>query len=177
MRVKAFLVFLSMALAALAIASCGGDDNTTTAASDESTTATTTTTTAGAAGGGGHTVSISETEYKLDPSNPALQPGTVTFEITNDGGVDHNLEVEGPEGEQELEQDLAPGESGTLTVDLSQPGSYEMYCPVGNHRDLGMEGEITVGSGGSGGSGGSSGSDDAGGTTTTTTTGGGSYGY
>lgn len=173
MRVKVSLVFLGMALAALAIAGCGGDDNTTTAASDENTTATTT---AGAAGGGGQTVSISETEYKLDPSNPAVQPGTVTFKITNDGGVDHNLEVEGPEGEQELEQDLAPGKSGTLTVDLSQPGSYEFYCPVGDHRDLGMEGEITVGGGGSGG-------DDKGGTTTTTTpttttTGGGSgYGY
>ena len=50
-----------------------------------------------------------------------------------------------------------------------------MYCPVGNHRDLGMEGEITVGSGGSGAA---RVSDDAGGTTTTTTTAsGGGYGY
>ena len=52
------------------------------------------------------------------------------------GGVAHNLEVEGPKGEVELQQDIGPGESDTLTVDLSQPGSYEMYCPVGNHRDL-----------------------------------------
>ena len=73
-----------------------------------------------------------------------MQAGTVTFKATNDGSVDHNLEVEGPEGEQELEQDLAPGQSGTLTVDLSKPGKYEFYCPVGGHRDLGMEGEITV---------------------------------
>jgi uncharacterized cupredoxin-like copper-binding protein len=118
-------------------------------------------------------VNISETEYKLDPSNPAVQPGTATFKIANDGSVDHSLEVEGPEGEQELEQDLAPGESGTLTVDLSKPGTYEFYCPVDGHRDLGMEGEITVGGGGSG-------SDDKGGatsTTTTTNTTGGGYGY
>ena len=68
-------------------------------------------------------VTLSETDYQLDPSDPTVQPGTVSFKVTNDGSVDHNLEVEGPQGEQELEQDLAPGQSGTLTVDLSQPGS------------------------------------------------------
>jgi uncharacterized cupredoxin-like copper-binding protein len=159
---RASLGALSVTVAALMLASgCGGDDDETASAGS-------------AASAGGQTVSISETDYELDPSDPTVQPGTVSFRVTNDGGVAHNLEVEGPKGEVELEQDIDPGESGTLTVDLSQPGSYEMYCPVGNHRDLGMEGEITVGSGGSGGS---SGSDDAGGTTTTTTTGGGGYGY
>jgi uncharacterized cupredoxin-like copper-binding protein len=169
MRVKPFLASASIALAALAIAGCGGDDNTTTTAAGEENTTTTTT---GAAGAGGQTLNVSETEYQIDPPDPTVQPGTVSFEITNDGSVDHNLEVEGPEGEQELEQDLAPGQSGTLTVDLSQPGSYEFYCPVGDHRERGMEGEITVGAGGSGG-------DDKGGTatTTTTTTTGGGYGY
>ena len=68
---------------------------------------------------------VSETDFKLDPSDPTVQPGTVSFKVTNDGGVDHNLEVEGPNGEVELEQDIAPGESGTLTVDLSKPGAYE----------------------------------------------------
>jgi uncharacterized cupredoxin-like copper-binding protein len=64
--------------------------------------------------------------------------------VTNDGQVTHNLEVEGPNGEQELPSDLAPGDSGTLTVDLSKPGTYEFYCPVDNHKQMGMEGEITV---------------------------------
>ncbi len=36
-----------------------------------------------------------------------------------------------------------PGSSGTLTVDL-KPGTYEFYCPVANHKEMGMEGEITV---------------------------------
>ncbi len=111
-------------------------------------------------------MNISETDYELDPSDPTVQPGTVSFKVTNDGGVAHNLEVEGPKGEEELEQDLGPGESGTLTVDLSQPGSYEMYCPVGNHRDLGMEGEITVRAAGGAGGGGA-GAMHAGGATMT----------
>ena len=161
MRVKLFLVCVGMALTALAVAGCGGDDNETTAAS-------------GAQSAGGQTVNISETEYKLDPSDPTVQAGTVSFKATNDGSIDHSLEVEGPKGEQELKQDLAPGESGTLTVDLSQPGKYEFYCPIDGHRERGMEGEITVAgeggaTGGGGAAGGSNGSAGGGG--------GGGYGY
>jgi uncharacterized cupredoxin-like copper-binding protein len=128
----ALALSLAVAVPVLAAGCGGGDDNENT------------TTAGGATGTGAQTVSVSETEYRLDPSDPTVEPGTVSFEVTNDGDVDHNLEVEGPEGEQELEQDLGPGESGTLTVDLSAPGTYQFYCPVGDHRDRGMEGEITV---------------------------------
>jgi uncharacterized cupredoxin-like copper-binding protein len=173
--IKLSLVSACMAITALAIAGCGGDDNETT-----STTAASGTSTAG-----GQTVNISETEYQLDAPDPSVKSGTVSFEATNDGNVDHSLEVEGPNGEQELEQDLAPGQSGTLTVDLSQPGKYEFYCPIDDHRQRGMEGEITVTGGGgaaagsgsqAGGTGtsagGSSQTDDSGGSS-----GGGGYGY
>jgi uncharacterized cupredoxin-like copper-binding protein len=153
MRSRLSLVALPVTAAALMLASgCGGDDNKT-ASAETATSA------------GGQTVNVSETDYKLDPSDPTVQSGTVSFEVTNDGGVAHNLEVEGPKGEVELEQDIGPGESDTLTVDLSTPGRYEFYCPVDGHRDLGMEGEITVtGGGGTGGGGaegaGASGSGD-----------------
>ena len=63
--------------------------------------------------------------------------------VTNDGQTTHALEVEGP-GEEVETDALAPGESADLTVDLTQPGTYEMYCPIDGHRDQGMEGEITV---------------------------------
>jgi uncharacterized cupredoxin-like copper-binding protein len=121
----------------LALAGCGGDDSS-------STTAASSTTTAAQAGGGGSSVDVSETEYKLNPSDPAVKAGQVTFNVTNDGQVVHNLEVEGPNGEQELNSDLSPGQSGALSVDLSKPGKYEFYCPVDNHKQMGMEGEITV---------------------------------
>ncbi len=162
MRVKLFLASAGIALAALAIAGCGGDDNETSSPAAEASPS-----------AGGQTVNVSETEYKLDPSDPTVQAGTVTFKATNDGSVDHNLEVEGPQGEQELEQDLAPGQSGTLTVDLSKPGKYEFYCPVDGHRALGMEGEITVGGGGGTSGGGTGGVSDG----STGAAGGSGYGY
>jgi uncharacterized cupredoxin-like copper-binding protein len=71
----------------------------------------------------------------------------VTFDVANDGQVVHSLTVEGPDVSSTLDKDLQPGNSGELTVDLSEPGTYEFYCPIDRHKGLGMVGEITVGSG------------------------------
>lgn len=125
--------------ASIGLAACGGDDD------DEDTSAATTATTeATAAGGGGETVDMTATDFKFDPSDPTVAPGEVTFKLTNDGKVPHNVEVEGPSGDAELPQDLQPGDSGEVSTDLSKPGTYKFYCPVGNHEQLGMVGEVTV---------------------------------
>jgi uncharacterized cupredoxin-like copper-binding protein len=90
-------------------------------------------------------VSVKETEFKLDPANPKVaKTGVVAFKVTNSGKVEHNLEVEGPSGEAKLPENIKPGGSATLEVNLTKPGKYEWYCPVGNHKDLGMKGEIEV---------------------------------
>jgi len=100
----------------------------------------------------GQAIAIGETEYKLDPSSVQVgQAGTVTFRVTNNGTIDHALEVEG-QGAEEKTATIKPGESAELTVDLSKDGSYEIYCPVDGHRDSGMEGTLTVGAGMGGGS-------------------------
>jgi uncharacterized cupredoxin-like copper-binding protein len=112
------------------------------------------TTQAGSTSGGGSvmkTVTISETEFKLTPSSLTFdKTGTYHLKAVNKGSVAHALEVEGNGVEKETEK-IAPGESATLEVSLDKDGSYEMYCPVDGHKDQGMEGTITVGSGGSSG--------------------------
>ena len=122
--------------AAFGLAACGGDD-------DEPDTAAETTETT-EAGGGGETLDITATDFKFDPKDPTVQAGDVAFDLTNDGETLHNIEVEGPSGEAELPQDIGPGEKGSVTVDLNKPGKYRFYCPVGNHEQLGMVGEVTV---------------------------------
>jgi plastocyanin len=144
------LVRKSLALIAvvipLALAACGDDDDddTTAAATAETTTEETTTTddTAAAGGGGGEELTISETEFALDPANPTVAAGEVTITAVNDGATVHNLEVEG-NGVEEITDDLDPGQSGELMLDL-QPGEYEIYCAIGSHAAQGMEGTLTV---------------------------------
>ena len=127
--------------ASLGVAACGGGDDD----DDESAATTEPTATTGAAeADGGETVKMSAIDFEFDPSDPTVAPGEVTFEVTNDGEAPHNLEVEGPSGEAVLPEDLQAGDSGDLPVDLSEPGTYRFYCPVGNHEELGMVGEVTV---------------------------------
>jgi uncharacterized cupredoxin-like copper-binding protein len=128
-------VALVTAAGAVALTGCGGGNSDTTASSN---------TTAAQGVGGGSTVDVSETDFKLNPSDPTVKAGQVAFDVSNDGQTVHNLEVEGPNGDQALGSDLSPGQSGVLTVDLSKPGKYQFYCPVDSHKQMGMEGEITV---------------------------------
>jgi uncharacterized cupredoxin-like copper-binding protein len=132
-------LFAIGAAVAVPMAGCGGgsDDDST------SNAATPATTTGGGAGGAG-SVDMTATDFKFDPSDPSVKAGKVTFNLKNDGQVEHSLEIEDVNGEDaEIEDDVQPGQSGTLAVDL-KPGTYEFYCPVDSHKEMGMTGEITV---------------------------------
>lgn len=83
------------------------------------------------------------TEYEI--AMPTSLPATESrvFRVTNNGAIEHNFEVEGQGIEEEFETNLSPGETRTMQLSL-EPGTYEVYCPVGNHRELGMEIQLTV---------------------------------
>jgi plastocyanin len=127
---------------AVPMAGCGGDDDDDGGGDTGAATQAATTTTGGG-GGAGETVDMSLVDFALNPADPTVKAGQVTFNVTNDGQAPHALEVEGPGGEVET-QTLDAGGAEMLAVDLSEPGTYEMYCPVGNHRQMGMEGQVTV---------------------------------
>ena len=87
-------------------------------------------------------VQVELTEFEIRMPNE-LPAGSTTFEVTNIGAIEHNFEVEGQGIEREFEENLQPGENGTLQVDL-EAGTYEVYCPVGNHAERGMRLELSV---------------------------------
>jgi plastocyanin len=89
-------------------------------------------------------VSVRLSEWKVELSQASVAAGTVTFTITNAGSIPHAFEVEGRGIEQET-QTIQPGSSDSLTLTL-QPGTYEVYCPVGedSHKKLGMEAHLQV---------------------------------
>ncbi len=138
------LTALGMAVVLVA-AGCGGDDEEQPAATPEATQEP-------SSGGGGQTVDVSapaDGSLKFDQSSLSAKAGKVTFKFNNPSSVPHAFEVEG-NGIEEETKVINGGQSAQLKVNL-KPGTYEMYCPVGNHRELGMKGEIVVAGGGSGG--------------------------
>jgi plastocyanin len=83
-------------------------------------------------------------EWKIELSEETIAAGSVKFTATNSGSIPHALEVEGGGLEQQTPL-IQPGSSATLTLTL-RPGSYEVYCPVGedSHKKLGMETHLKV---------------------------------
>jgi uncharacterized cupredoxin-like copper-binding protein len=140
------LTSLAAASAAGAIAmatGCGGDDDSGDAAApatqastapSSSSDAASKLTLAAAEDGG-----LSFTKKSLD-----AKAGSVTLTMDNPSGdqMPHAISIEG-NGVDEDGEVVQPGGTSTVTVDL-KPGKYTFYCPVGQHRQNGMEGTLTV---------------------------------
>jgi plastocyanin len=83
-------------------------------------------------------VTLTEWSIKLSPSK--VTPGLIRFAVTNSGQVPHALAIAGT---AERTAVIPGGERAILEVTL-EAGAYTLYCPVGNHRDLGMQAKLTV---------------------------------
>jgi len=151
---KSVVVLVCVAVVALAIVAgaCGGDENGGDGGGDD-----------GGDGGSTTTLDVGLTEFEVAPSISSVPAGSVTFEVTNDGAVPHDLQV--------ISTDLAPdqlpvdpetftvdtddldvvatsgqldaGESKEVAADLSA-GSYVLICNIPTHYEGGMYTTFTV---------------------------------
>ncbi|MDP8940129.1 MAG: hypothetical protein M3N10_07535 [Actinomycetota bacterium] len=90
----------------------------------------------------------------LEPSEITLdRPGTYAVKVENvaDSNTTHALEITSTEGSKVnykegsvRSPDLSPGVSAPEFKVHLEPGTYEIYCPVGEHREQGMRGTLTV---------------------------------
>jgi hypothetical protein len=89
-------------------------------------------------------VDVSLTEFAIDMPTE-LAAGAIRFNIVNNGNAPHNFVIEGEGVRKSLANNLQPGDSGRLNADLG-PGTYTVFCPVGEgaHRANGMELTLTV---------------------------------
>lgn len=85
----------------------------------------------------GDTIQVTLTEFEIQMPEQ-IEAGSVTFEVTNEGSVEHNFEIENEQMEEMFESSIAPGSTEMMTLDL-QAGTYEVYCPVADHEDRGMQ--------------------------------------
>jgi plastocyanin len=103
---------------------------------------------AGDTGGGGgkaQTLKLSADPggaLKFDKSSLTAKPGKVTIVMDNPSDLPHAVEIEGS-GVEVAGDTVQKGGVSEASADL-KAGEYEYYCPVGNHKDAGMEGTLTV---------------------------------
>ena len=99
-------------------------------------------------------------EWKVDPAQASVAPGTVVFNARNDGQAPHELEViatDTPAGDFPVEdsrakiegevigevEGSAAGKSKTLEFDL-EPGHYALICNLPGHYQPGMYADFEV---------------------------------
>jgi uncharacterized cupredoxin-like copper-binding protein len=87
-------------------------------------------------------VPVSETEFKIALPKNTLAAGSYSFEVKNDGKIEHDLVVKG-NGVDDKTPTIQPGKSATLSVDL-KPGTYDVYCSIPGHKQAGMDVKLTV---------------------------------
>jgi plastocyanin len=130
-------LFSLIAAAALALAGCGDDDEDAGAPSQRP-----------AGEGGARTTAVELKEFAIEPARLALKRGA-TLDVQNTGAIAHNLTIErGPDARTPTERlagtsTFGGGGEERLRVQLP-PGRYALVCTVGDHRQQGMVGSLTV---------------------------------
>lgn len=123
------------------MAGCGGDDNSSDSGSGGYGSG------GGGDSGGGkaQTLKLSADPggaLKFDKSSLSAKAGKVTVVMDNPSDLPHAVEVEGS-GVEKSGETVTKGGVSKVSANL-KPGTYEYYCPVGNHKAAGMEGTLTV---------------------------------
>ncbi len=135
MRLRITSLAAAAVVLALGAAACGGDDEEEAAATPAPTEQ------AASAAGAVAIAAPADGALRFEPETLEAEAGKVTIDFDNPSQVPHAVEVEGNGVEEETETVTAG--KATLALDL-KAGEYELYCPVGNHRDAGMTGTLTV---------------------------------
>ena len=141
------LCLISLALAGLALGACGGGDDESSSGSGSSSGSSASSSSSGGSSGGGAKIALAATEsggLGFDKKAASAKAGNVTLTLDNPSSdkLPHAIAVEG-QGVDKDGETVQPGGKSTVTANL-KPGKYTFYCPVGSHRQSGMEGTLTV---------------------------------
>ena len=107
----------------------------------------------------GGAITVVSFEWGFEPEAIVLQLGEeVVLTLENEGGILHNFKVDGLQVDviEEISSGGFSGDDDELFVGADsddvgllrfvplEAGEYEFYCTIGSHRQLGMEGRLTV---------------------------------
>ena len=83
-------------------------------------------------------------EFVFDPKDVTVRAGEVTFDIKNEGIIEHNFIIE--DGARKKMAQIAvldAGKTEELKVTL-RPGTYAIVCNLPGHKDAGMTAALRV---------------------------------
>jgi plastocyanin len=91
------------------------------------------------------TISVEATEFAFTPSTFTAQVGEeLTFEITNNGTLEHNFVVLDPAGDELARTSIAVGATESVKIVPVEGGAYTIVCDMEGHQEAGMEAALTV---------------------------------
>lgn len=85
-------------------------------------------------------INASEREWSITLTPNLVKPGTYTFNVKNDGSIEHDFVIQGLNVRAE---GIQPGQTKRVTADL-KPGTYTVICDIPGHAEAGMKTTLTV---------------------------------
>ncbi len=90
--------------------------------------------------GGALVTKVTVKEYAFVPKTITTEAGAKQVTITNAGALDHTFVIDALKVKSPV---IKPGQSVTITVNLKK-GTYQVYCDVPGHQEVGMVATLTV---------------------------------
>jgi plastocyanin len=140
---------------ALALGACSGSDgdpdgapteDAATAAADDATTPSEdpTATATGEPDVAGAVTFVGTDEVTWEATEMTAPVGLVRLVVSCGATAPHTIAIEDVRGGAALAGCSGGGDDNDEVVEL-EPGTYTFFCTIGNHREQGMEGTLTVG--------------------------------
>jgi uncharacterized cupredoxin-like copper-binding protein len=154
LRTHTFLKLAAGVMLTLSLAACSSDDDAEPSVQDApapSTAAATTIAAAATTPSAPRAITVrsgeGEAGYFFEPKDLSLSIGTVNVTLEN-GGPErpHTWAVKNKNGEGDLAkiERTAVGSTGTVEFNVTEAGTYEIYCTLPGHADRGQRGTLNV---------------------------------
>ena len=89
-------------------------------------------------------VQVVAQEFRYALSRQTIRAGWAVIELRNAGEDAHDLLMRRVGGKRVYVWPVAPSGTGVVREFKLLPGTYRLYCGVGNHRALGMQATLVV---------------------------------
>jgi len=90
-------------------------------------------------------IAVELTEFTITPTVYSAQTGEpLTFVVTNQGVLDHNVTILNPSGKELAHVEVKSGQAARFDFHPSAPGGLQIICSIDGHYKAGMSAQLMV---------------------------------